>query len=84
MGMSVETRVGKRHTIYLPKEVVEATGLEEGEKILLRVQGKTIIVEPLVDPLKLALTGEKYASMKPEQIEELSLSEQKKRSKGSA
>lgn len=70
-------RIGKNDTIQLPKDVVEATGLEEGEKILLRVKGKTIIIEPLMDSLKLALSGEKYASVEPEQIEGGSLEEQK-------
>lgn len=84
MGLSVESRVGKKHTIYLPKAVVEATGLKEGEKILLRVMDKTVIVEPVLDPLELALSSEKYATIDPEQIEAISVGEQETRVKGSS
>jgi AbrB family looped-hinge helix DNA binding protein len=80
----VESRVGKKHTIYLPKAVVEATGLKEGEKILLRVMDKTVIVEPVLDPLELALSSEKYATIDPEQIEAISVGEQETRVKGSS
>ena len=80
MSLSVETRVGKKHTVYLPKAVVEATGLKEGDKVLLRVMDGTVVVEPLMDPLELALSGEKY----PEQIEAISFGEQETRVKGSS
>jgi antitoxin MazE len=79
----VESRVGKKNAIYLPKAVVEATGLKEGGKILLRVMDKTVVVEPLMDPLELALSSEKYATIDPEQIEAISVEEQGTRVKGS-
>ena len=84
MSLSVETRIGKKHTIYLPKAVVEATGLKEGEKVLLRVMNKTLVVEPLMDPLELALSGEKYSTIDPEQIEAISVGKQETRVKGSS
>lgn len=84
MGLSVESRVGKKHAIYLPKAVVEATGLKEGEKILLRVMDKTVVVEPIMDPLELALSGGKYAKIDPEEIEAISVGEQRTRVKGSS
>jgi AbrB family looped-hinge helix DNA binding protein len=76
LDLIVESKIGKKYTIYLPKAVVEATGLEEGEKILLKVKEKTVIVEPVLDPLKLAIKGEKYASIDPEIIEDISIEEQ--------
>jgi len=76
MSLTVETRVGKKHTIYLPKAVVEATGLKEGERVLLRVAGNTVVLESIQDPLELALSGKKFASMKPEQVEAISTEEQ--------
>lgn len=83
VSLSVETRVGKKHTVYLPKAVVEATGLKEGDKVLLRVMDGTVVVEPLMDPLELALHGGKYATIDPEQIEAISVGEQETRVKGS-
>ena len=79
----METRVGKKHTIYLPKAVVEATGLKEGERVLLRVAGNTVVLESIQDPLELALSGKKFASMKPEQVEAISLEEQASHAKSS-
>lgn len=84
MSLSVETRVGKKHTVYLPKAVVEATGLKEGDKVLLRVMDGTVVVEPLMDPLELALSGGKYATIDPEQIEAISVGEQETRVKSSS
>ena len=79
----METRVGKKNTIYLPKAVVEATGLKEGERVLLRVAGNTVVLESIQDPLELALSGKKFASMKPEQVEAISLEEQASHAKSS-
>ncbi|OGD48272.1 hypothetical protein A3K69_00310 [Candidatus Bathyarchaeota archaeon RBG_16_57_9] len=84
MGLSVESRVGKKNAIYLPKAVVEATGLKEGDKIMLRVTDKTVVVEPLMDPLELALSSNKYAVIDPEQIEAISVEEQGTQPKGAA
>ena len=44
--------------------------------MLLRVTGNTVQLESLQDPIELALTGKKFTSIKPEQIEEISLGEQ--------
>ncbi len=83
MGLSLGARIGKKNAIYLPKAVVEATGLKEGGKILLRVMDKTVVVEPLMDPLELALSIEKYATIDSERIEAISVEEQGTRVKGS-
>ncbi|HEX9913801.1 MAG TPA: AbrB/MazE/SpoVT family DNA-binding domain-containing protein [Candidatus Bathyarchaeia archaeon] len=80
----MESRIGKKHAIYLPKAIVEATGLKEGEKILLRVMDKTVVVEPVLEPLELALSSEKYATIDSEQIEAISVGEQETRVKGSS
>lgn len=83
MCLTVETRVGKKHAIYLPKAVVKATGLREGERVLLRVAGNTVVIESLQDPIELALSGKKFASIRPEQVEAISLEEQTSHAKGS-
>jgi len=80
MSLTVEAKVGKKYAIYLPKVVVEAVGIREGGRVLLRVVGNTILLEGLRDPLELALSGDKFASVSPEQVEEVSLEEQRDRS----
>jgi AbrB family looped-hinge helix DNA binding protein len=83
MSLTVHTRIGKKYAIYLPKAVVEAIGLKEGERVLLRVAGTTLLLESLQDPIKLALSRKKFASIKPEQIEAISLEEQTKHAESS-
>jgi len=84
LGLTVEVRVGEGDAIYLPKAVVEAMGLREGSRVLLRVSGDTLIVEALQDPILLALSGRKFARIDPEEAEAISLGEQAKRTEGSA
>ncbi len=76
MALTVQVNVGKKYAIYLPKVVVRALNLKEGAKILLRVSGTTIVLESLQDPIHLALSGKKFASLTPEQIETISQEEQ--------
>ncbi|MGV9103640.1 MAG: AbrB/MazE/SpoVT family DNA-binding domain-containing protein [Candidatus Thorarchaeota archaeon] len=84
MDLTTESRIGKRHTIYLPREVVEEAELQEGMKILITVEGNQIIIEPLPDPVTLAVEGEKFASMTLEEMEAISHEEQSEYTKNSA
>jgi AbrB family looped-hinge helix DNA binding protein len=83
MNLAFESRIGKKFAVYLPKAVVEALGLREGDRVLIRVSGSTLTLEMLQDPLELALSGKKFASITPEQVEEISLEEQTSRIEGS-
>ena len=84
MGLTTESRVGKKHTIYLPKTIVEKASLQEGMKILITVEGNRIIIEPLQDPVTLALHGKKFATMSVEEMEATSLEDQSKYSEDSS
>jgi len=83
MNLAFESRIGKKFAVYLPKAVVEALGLREGDRVLVRVSGSTLTLEMLQDPLELALSGKKFASITPKQVEEISLEEQTSRIEGS-
>jgi len=76
MSLAVQTFIGKKYAIYLPKAVVKALDLKEGERVLLRVAGKTLVLEILQDPIQLALSGKKFASVTPKQVETISLEKQ--------
>jgi len=78
MNLEIEVHIGKKFAIYLPRAIVKALGLKEGEKVLLRVSGNSIIIETLKDPIQLALSREKFATMTPDEIEAISLEEQEK------
>jgi len=80
----METRIGKKFAVYLPKAVVKALGLTEGERVLLKVAGTTLVLESLKDPIQLALSGKKFASITPEQVETISLEEQAHHAKDSS
>ena len=84
LSLTFEVRVGRKYAVYLPKAVVEAMGLREGSRVLLRVSGGTLIMEVLHDPISLALSGRKFAHITPEEVEEVSLEEQAKRIESSA
>jgi bifunctional DNA-binding transcriptional regulator/antitoxin component of YhaV-PrlF toxin-antitoxin module len=76
MTLTVEAKVGKKFAIYLPQAVVKALNLKEGARLLLRVAGSTVVMESLQDPMQLALSGKKFKTIAPEQIEAISLEEQ--------
>ncbi len=79
----MKTKIGRKFAVYLPKVIVEALDLKEGEKVLLKVMGNSLILESLKDPIQLALTGKKFASITPEQAEAISVEEQTKHIEGS-
>ena len=72
MSQTFETNIGRKYAIHLPKPVVKALNLKEGDKILLRVYGTSLLQESVQDPLQLALSSKKFASVEPEEIEKTS------------
>ncbi len=76
MSLTVQVSVGKKYAIYLPRAIVRALNLKEGGKVLLRLSETTVILESLQDPVHLALSGKKFASITPEQLEKISSEEQ--------
>ncbi len=76
MGLTIQVNVGKKYAIYLPKAIVRALNLKEGARVLLKVSGTTVTLETLQDPVHLALSGKKFASLTPEQVEAISEEEQ--------
>ncbi|MCX8183258.1 MAG: AbrB/MazE/SpoVT family DNA-binding domain-containing protein, partial [Crenarchaeota archaeon] len=53
MSLTIETRVGKKYAIYLPKAIAKAVGVKEGDRVMLRVSGESIILEVIRDPIEL-------------------------------
>jgi bifunctional DNA-binding transcriptional regulator/antitoxin component of YhaV-PrlF toxin-antitoxin module len=69
LSQVIQARVGKKYALYLPKAIVRALSIKEGGKVLLKVAGRSVILETLQDPLELALHEKKYASITPEHLE---------------
>ena len=67
--MQAVGKVGKRSTLYPPKELVKRLGLKEGYNILFRVEGDRLIIEKVKDPWTLAIKAQKWAEITIEDFE---------------
>lgn len=67
--MKAVRKVGKRLTLYPPKELMKRLGLEEGRNVVFRVEGDRLIVENVKDPWTLALQTRKWAETTVEGFE---------------
>jgi len=67
--LSEQAVIGKRHTIVIPKSIRSRLNLEEGQRIIVRVEDGRIVIEPLPkDPYKILgeIIGEPYNESKDE------------------
>jgi len=98
VNLKAEIQVGKGCVLRIPRALAEAAGLKEGTKVLVLIKGGNMVISPIreeaespspnkdvePDPLSLALAGSKFMSVTPEQVEAISIEEQKRYSKGSS
>ncbi|MCD6381179.1 MAG: AbrB/MazE/SpoVT family DNA-binding domain-containing protein [Candidatus Odinarchaeota archaeon] len=61
MKSEKKVRISKKFTLYLPKAIVKAVGLKEGDFVRIKVEDSRIILELVQDPFDLALKGPKFA-----------------------
>ncbi|RLF05422.1 MAG: AbrB/MazE/SpoVT family DNA-binding domain-containing protein [Thermoprotei archaeon] len=78
MGVAVETRVGRKRVIVIPKAVADIVKISEGQKVRVVAMGDKVVIEPVRDAVWLALHGKKIGKISPEEVEEESLIEQEK------
>ena len=81
MSVVVETKVGKKRVIVIPKVIAEAVKISEGQRVRVMAVGSRIVIEPVRDAVWLALYGRKIGRIMPEEVEEESLREQEKLSR---
>jgi len=72
----IKGRVSKKFALYPPKSLLEGLGLKEGATVKYAVEGGRLIVEPVMDPLDLALSTEKWTKTSVKEFEEESEREQ--------
>ena len=68
--MSVISRIGRRYTLVIPKEIREKANIKEGSLVIIRVVDNRIIIEALPDdPFKVLeeVIGEPYSEEKDEE-----------------
>lgn len=78
MSLVIESKVGRKRVIVIPKAIAEAVKIREGQKIRIMAVEDKIVIEPVRDAIWLALYGEKIGRILPEEIEEESMCEQEK------
>ena len=81
MSVVVETKVGKKRVIVIPKVIAEAVKISEGQRVRIMAVGGRIVIEPVRDAVWLALYGRKIGRIMSEEVEEESLREQEKLSR---
>ena len=78
MDVAVETKVGRKRIIVIPKAVADAIKMNEGQKVRVVAMEDKVVIEPIRDAVWLALHGRKIGKLTPEEVEEESLAEQEK------
>lgn len=76
MSVVVETKIGKKRIIVIPKVIADTVKVHEGQKVRIMAVEDKIVIEPVRDAIWLALYGRKIGKILPEEIEEESLHEQ--------
>jgi AbrB family looped-hinge helix DNA binding protein len=69
-------RVGKKYAVYLPRSVVEELKLKEGEKLVLTVEGDSIVLRRPPDFFEEARRTPKRLRLAPEEFEAASVEAQ--------
>ncbi len=68
--MSAIVKVGKRYTLVIPKNLRDKLGIREGSRVLMRISGNKLIIEPLPkSPFKVLgeIIGEPYSEKADEE-----------------
>lgn len=70
-------RAGKRRTVVIPKKIAEKLGVEEGMFMTVEIDSGKIILKPEPDAILIAIKGRKIARVTLEELERISIEEQK-------
>jgi len=73
---TIISKVGKRGAIYIPKGILKRLGINEGDRVLMKLADNKVVLEFISDPLSLALKVKKWAKITVEEFEEESEEEQ--------
>jgi len=76
LSLTAVGKVGRKGAVYLPKRIMRLLGVEEGDRVLMRVEGTKLVLEFVPDPLSLALRVRKWARTTVEEFEAESEAEQ--------
>jgi bifunctional DNA-binding transcriptional regulator/antitoxin component of YhaV-PrlF toxin-antitoxin module len=71
-----EGKVAKKFALYPPKDLVRRLGLKEGQRVRYEIEDGKLVVEPLPDPIDVALRSKKWMKVTAREIESESEKEQ--------
>ena len=74
--MAITGRVAKKRALYPPKHVMEELDLKEGQLVEYKVENHRLVVEPVRDPLELAVRSKKWGKTTVKEFERESEREQ--------
>jgi len=77
LSLVFSVRVGKKNAIYLPKRAVKALGIGEGDRLILQVRGRSLVLRKVEDFFEASLKSQKKIKLSPEEAEEASLEAQR-------
>ncbi|KYH36500.1 MAG: hypothetical protein AYL29_013190 [Candidatus Bathyarchaeota archaeon B24] len=77
MSQVVSVKVGKKYAVYLPKRVVEALQIREGDRLVLMVEGDNLVLRKPRDFFEASFQTSKRLKLSPEEVEEASLEAQR-------
>ncbi len=69
LSQKIVSKVGKKGAIYIPKHVCEQLGIGEGDKAVMKIEGKRLVLEFIPDPLSLAMKVKKWTKTTVEEFE---------------
>ncbi len=76
MYQAIKSKVGRKNTIYISKQIIETSGIKEGTKILIKAERGKLEIEAIDDPITLAIKSKKFAKVTIEEVEKISEEEQ--------
>jgi virulence-associated protein VagC len=74
--MKAEGKVAKKFALYPPKALISKLGLKEGQRVRYVIEDGKLVVEPLPDPIDLALHSKKWMKTSVMEFESESEKEQ--------
>ena len=74
--MNGEGKVAKKFALYPPKALMNELGMREGQRVRYRVENGKLMVEPVPDPIQVALHSRKWTRTSAKELELQSEKEQ--------
>jgi len=76
LNQKIISKVGKKGVIYIPKKIIRSLHINEGDRVLMSIEGNKLVLEFVPNPLSLALRIKKWAKTSVEEFERESEEEQ--------